>query len=167
MWQKHLSQQQYVPGFNDVRQTEVHMAEPLVPKPSARGVEMVTEKLKRHKQSGIDQIPTELIKAGASTFRSEIYKLINYIQNKKELPEGWKESIIAPIYKKGDKTLCSNYGGISLLPNTYVMLSNILQSNLTPYAEESFGDHHCGFRHNRSTTDHIFCIRQILVEYWE
>ena len=24
------------------------------------------------------------------------------------------------------------------------------------------GDHQCGFRRNRSTTDHIFCIRQIL-----
>jgi len=89
-----------------------------VPKPSARGDEMATEKLKRHKPSGIDQIPAELIKAGTRTFRSEFNELINYIWNKKELPEKWKESIIEPIYKKGNKTFCSNYRGISLLSNT-------------------------------------------------
>ena len=35
------------------------------------------------------------------------------------------------------------------------------------YAEEIIGDHRCGFRRNRSTTDHIFCIRQILEKKWE
>jgi len=29
------------------------------------------------------------------------------------------------------------------------------------------GDHQCGFRRNRSTTDHKFCIRQILEKKWE
>ena len=61
----------------------------------------------------------------------------------------------------------SNYKGISLLPTTYKMLSNILLSRLTPYAEKIIGDHQCGFRRSRSTTDHIFCIRQILEKKWE
>jgi len=47
------------------------------------------------------------------------------------------------------------------------MLPNILPSRLTPYAEEILGDRECGFRRNRSTTDHIFCIRQILEKKWE
>ena len=87
--------------------------------------------------------------------------------NKKELPEEWKESIIVPIHKKEDKTDCNNYRGISLLPTTYKIFSNILFSRLIPYAEEVIGDHQCGFRCNRSTTDHIFCIRQILEKKWE
>ena len=53
------------------------------------------------------------------------------------------------------------------MPTTYKRLSNILLSRLTPYAEEIIGDHQCGFRRNRSTTDHIFCIRQILEKKWE
>jgi len=57
------------------------------------------------------------------------------------LPEEWKESIIIPVYKTGDKPDCSNYGGISLLPATYKILSNTLLSRLTPYAEEIIGDH--------------------------
>ncbi|MDR0288736.1 MAG: hypothetical protein LBH78_01620, partial [Rickettsiales bacterium] len=38
---------------------------------------------------------------------------------------------------------------------------------LIPYAEEIIGDHQGGFRRNRSTTDHIFCIRQTLEKKWE
>jgi len=56
---------------------------------------------------------------------------------------------------------------MSLLPTTYKILSNILLSRLTPYAEEITGDHQCGFRCNRSTSDHIFCICQILEKKWE
>jgi len=122
----------------------------------------VCEKLKSHKSRGIDQIPAELIKAGSRTIRGAIHKLIIAIWKKEELPEEWKESVIVPIHKKGDKTECNNYRGISLLPTTYKILSNILLSRLIPYAEEIMGDHQCGFRRNRSTTDHIFCIRQIL-----
>jgi hypothetical protein len=36
------------------------------------------------------------------------------------------------------------------------------KNNLLGDAENNIGDHHCGFRRNRSTTDRIFCIRQIL-----
>jgi hypothetical protein len=50
---------------------------------------------------------------------------------------------------------------------TYTILSNILLSRLIPYAEKIIEDHQCGFRRNRSTTDHIFCIRQILEKNWE
>ena len=69
-------------------------------------VEVAIERLKRHNSPGFYQIPLELIKAGGRTIRSEIHKLINSIWNREELPEEWKESIIVPIYKKGDKTDC-------------------------------------------------------------
>jgi retron-type reverse transcriptase len=88
------------------------------------------------------------------------------IWNKEEVPHQWKESIV-PIHKKGGKTKCSNYRGISLLPASYKMLSNIFLSRLSPYADEIIGDHQCGFRRNRSTTDQIFYSRQILEKKWE
>jgi len=43
---------------------------------SAFDVEMVIEKLKRHKSSGIDQIPAELITATSNKIRSEILNLL-------------------------------------------------------------------------------------------
>ena len=146
---------------------EIHTAEPLVPEPSASEVELATEELKSQESPGIDQIPAELIKAGGRTIYSEIHKLTISIWNKKELPEEWTESIIVTICKKGDKTDCSNYSSISLLPTTYKILSNILLSRLTPYAENIIVDLQCGFRCNRSTTDHTFYICQILEKTWE
>jgi hypothetical protein len=84
------------------------------------------------------------------------------------LPQQRKESIIVPIYKKGDKTDCNNYRGISLLSTAYKILSNILLARLTPYVNEIIGeDHQCGFRRSSSTMEQIFYIRQILEKKWE
>jgi len=93
---------------------------------------LTIEKLKNYKSLGIDQIPSEFIKAGGRTICCEIHKLIIYIWNKEELPVEWKESIIVPIYKKRVKTGCNNYRGISLLPTKYKFLSNCLLSRLIP-----------------------------------
>jgi hypothetical protein len=102
-WRNNFSQLLNIHGANVVRQTEVHTAEPLVPEPSAFEIEMAIEKLKRQKSPGVDQIPAELIKAGGRIIRSEIHKFIISTWNKEELSEEWKESVILPIYEKGDK----------------------------------------------------------------
>jgi hypothetical protein len=104
-----------VNGVYNVRQTEIYGAEPLVPEPSAFEVDINVESLQRHKSPGTDRIATEFIKAVGKKIRNIIHKRINSMSNKEELPEEWKESIIVPIYKNGDKTNCSNYRGISLL----------------------------------------------------
>ena len=82
--------------------------------PSASEVELAIDNLKSDQSPGIDQIPAELIKAGGRTICLEIHKLITSIWKKEKLPEEWKEAIIVPFHKKGDKTDCNNYRGISL-----------------------------------------------------
>ena len=77
-------------------------------------------KLKSHKSPGIDQIPAELIKAGGRTICLKIHKLITSIWEKEKLPEEWKESIIIPIHKKGDKTDCNNYRGVMRIGNAHL-----------------------------------------------
>jgi hypothetical protein len=114
----------------------MHTAESLLPKPSSFKVEITTEKLKIHKSPSTDEILAEMVQAGGNTVHSEIHKLINSIYNKEELPRQWKESIIVPIYRKGDKPNCSNYRGTSLLPTPHNSLSNILFSKLTPYIDK-------------------------------
>ena len=73
-WRNYFSQLLNVDGVHDVRQTETHTAEPLVPKPSGLEYELAIEKLKSHKSPGTDQIPAKLIKAGGRTICFEIHK---------------------------------------------------------------------------------------------
>jgi hypothetical protein len=166
-WKNIINQMLNVYGVHDVRQMDIHTAEPLVPEPSLVEVKIAIRKLKSYKFPGTDQIPAELIKAGGDTLHSEVNKLTCSIWNKKELPQQWKESIIIPIYKMGDKTDRNNFRGISLLSTAYRILSNILLARLTPYVSEIIGNYQCGFRRNRSTMDQIFYIRQILEKKWK
>jgi hypothetical protein len=86
--------------------------------------------LKKYRSPCSDQVPAELIQAGSETLVSVIHKLINSVWNKEELPDQWKESIIVPVQKKGDKTDCNNYHGISLLSVSCTILSNILSRDI-------------------------------------
>ena len=105
-WRSHFSQLLNVHGVNNVRQTEIHTAEQLMPELSAFEVEWAIEKLKSHKSPGIDQIPAELIKAGVEQFAMRSINLLFLFGIRRNCLR--KESIIVPIYKKGDKTNCSN-----------------------------------------------------------
>ena len=75
-WRNYFSQLFIVHGVKDVRQAEIHTAEPLVPEPSAGEVELAIDKLKRHKSPGIDEIPAELIKAGVEKFAWRFINLL-------------------------------------------------------------------------------------------
>jgi hypothetical protein len=77
------------------------------------------------------------------------------------MPEAWKESVILPIHKKGDKTDCSNYGSIPLLATTYKILSNVLLSRLTPYVEEILGIISMDF----DATSQLLIIHTAFVKY--
>ena len=101
-----------VHGVNDVRQTEIHTAEPLVPVLSASEVEMAIKK-----SPSIDQTRAERIKARGMAIHYEIHKLINGIWKEEELPEQWKEVIMVPTY---------NYKSISPFSTTHKNVSNIM-----------------------------------------
>jgi hypothetical protein len=149
---------------SDVRQIQIHTAELLIPDSSHFEAEIVIVKLKRYKSPGSDQIQAELIQAGGEILRSKIYKLINCIWSKEKLPDQWNEIIIVSVHKKGDKTECSDYRVMLMLSTSYTNLSSILHSMLSPYIDEIIGDHQSGFRRNRSTTDQIFRVPQLLGE---
>jgi hypothetical protein len=68
---------------SDIKQTEIHAAESLVPETSPSEAEIAIAKLKTYKSPGSDQIPAELIQTGDETSWPEIHKFVNSIWNKK------------------------------------------------------------------------------------
>jgi hypothetical protein len=89
----YFSQLLNVHDVSDVRQIEVHTAEPLVPGPSHLEVEISIAKLKKYKSPGSDHILAELYQAGGETLVSVSHKLITSMWNKEEMPDQWKEFI--------------------------------------------------------------------------
>jgi hypothetical protein len=79
IWKNNFSPLLNVHRFSDVRQTEIHTPELLVPDPISFEVEIAIATLKRYKSPGSDQIPAELILAGGETLWSEIHNHINSI----------------------------------------------------------------------------------------
>ena len=75
-WRNYFSQLLDLHGVNDIKHTDIHTAEPIVPDSSAYDFELAIGKLKSHRPPGIDQIRAELIKAGCRKIRLEIHKLI-------------------------------------------------------------------------------------------
>jgi hypothetical protein len=104
-WKNFFNQMLNAHGVHDVKQMDIHMAEPSVPEPNLVDVETAIQKLRNYKSPGTDQILAKMIKAGGETLCSEIHRLICSIWNKEELPQQWKLFVIVPIHKKGDKTV--------------------------------------------------------------
>ena len=67
-----------VRGFSDVRQTEIHTAEPLVPEPSAFEVELAIEKLKKTQITRYSSNPSRFDYSGGGgwTIRSDIHDIL-------------------------------------------------------------------------------------------
>ena len=93
---------------------------------------------------------------------SRLHQLITNAWEVGSVPQAWKGASIITIYKKGDRTDCGNYRGISLLSiagNIFArILLNRLSTHITP---EVVPETQCGFRCNRSTVDMIFRFRQL------
>jgi hypothetical protein len=87
-WRNYFTQLLSKYGVNDVRQTEIHVTDALVPEPSASEFEMVIEKLKRHKLPCTDLIQAEMIKEGARTIHFEIHKIILFGKRRNCLKNG-------------------------------------------------------------------------------
>jgi len=144
-----------------------YTAQPLLEEPNREEVEDLIGILKNNKAPGEDNINSELIKIGTQQLVTKMQGLLKEIWNTNRIPEDWKTAIISPTFKKGDPMDTSNYRGIALLDSCYKILSQALLRRLEEYSRDIIGDYQSGFLRGKSTSDHIFTIRQIMETFFE
>jgi len=97
-WRNCFSQLMNVQGFNDIKQKEIHTAEPIVLESSVFKFELVIVELKSHKSSGVDQIQPEFVTGGLEQFVTiSINLLFLFGIRRKCLRSGRKRSLYLSI----------------------------------------------------------------------
>uniref|UniRef100_T1GK97 Reverse transcriptase domain-containing protein n=1 Tax=Megaselia scalaris TaxID=36166 RepID=T1GK97_MEGSC len=101
---------------------------------------------------GSDGILAEMLKSGGDIPAEHIHEIITDIWRTDILPADWNESIVFPIFKKGDSKECKNYWGISILNTAYKILSRTLCERLKPYITTINGPYQCDFMPGKEMT---------------
>jgi hypothetical protein len=116
------------------------------------------------KASGIDNILSEMLKAGNDAIIDFLVDLFNCVFEKGVYPTGWSKAIIIPLYKKGNPDMPDNYRGISLISVICKCYTSILNNRLYKWLEdnEKLVENQAGFRKDYSTTDNIFTLYAVV-----
>jgi hypothetical protein len=128
--------------------------------PSHLEDEIAIAKLKKYKSPGSDQIPAELIQAGGKILLSAVHKLINSVGIRNNCLISGKSLLLYQFITRVTKLtviIIVGYHCYQLHTKSYRISYSqgqvCTQMKLLGITSD---------RHNRSTTDQIFCIRQIL-----
>ncbi|XP_076044754.1 uncharacterized protein LOC143027359 [Oratosquilla oratoria] len=104
--------------------------------------------LKNNKAAGPDGIPAEILKQGGRAITDCLHNIFQKVWTSNRCPQQWKDANIISIFKKkGDRVVCGNSRGVSLLATSGKMLTSILFFRLLNHiAEEVLPESQSGFR---------------------
>nr|VZI50622.1 unnamed protein product [Spirometra erinaceieuropaei] len=120
----------------------------------------------------LPQSPQETIRAvqklssgktpGSDALTAEVYKHGGDVASRRS-PQDFKDATIVYLYKrKGNRQVCDNHRGISLLNIAGKIFARILLNRLNNHLHQGLlPESQCGFRRHRGTTDMIFAARQL------
>jgi len=101
---------------------------------------------------------------GGSTLLDQLHKLFCAIWEQESVPYDFKDALVVHIYKrKGDRAVCDNHRGISLLSIAGKVLARALLNRLNEHVNwiNVIPESQCRFRSGRGTMDMIFTARQV------
>ena len=148
-------------GINDsIYENEEEQNEILNGQITKEEVLLAIRKIKNKKSAGPDGIIGELIKYAGSLTVNFLLRFFNALFDRGLYPEIWSESVIIPLYKKGDVNNAENYRGISLCNVTSKLYSTVINNRLQKWVELNniTGEYQAGFKKGYSITDHLFTL---------
>ena len=116
---------------------------------------------KNHK-AGTDHLSVEILKYTSSKLlKPMIFQLILRIWENTQIPDSFLQLIMCSIFKKGDKRICENQRGITLMSHLCKIFTLMLTKRANGYCENIniLPESQCAFRSNRSTVDMIFTAK--------
>ncbi|GAA6064832.1 receptor-type tyrosine-protein phosphatase F-like, partial [Tachysurus ichikawai] len=131
--------------------------------PQAEVTEVV-EKLLSGKAPGVDEIRPEYLKSLDVVGLSWLTRLYNIAWRLGTVPLDWQTGVVVPLFKKGDRRMCSNYRGITLLSLPGKVYARVLERRIV---EPRIQEEQCGFRPGRGTLDHLYTLTRLLEGSWE
>uniref|UniRef100_A0A3B4FLA9 Reverse transcriptase domain-containing protein n=1 Tax=Pundamilia nyererei TaxID=303518 RepID=A0A3B4FLA9_9CICH len=130
----------------------------------------VTEAVKQllgGRAPGVDEVCPEFLKALDVVGLSWLTRLYNVAWRSGAVPLDWQTGVVVPIFKKGDRRVCSNYRGITLLSLPGKVYARVLERRVRPLVKPRIQEEQCGFRPGRGTLDQLFILSRILEGAWE
>ncbi|KAK3524458.1 hypothetical protein QTP70_029309 [Hemibagrus guttatus] len=127
----------------------------------------VVQQLLGDKALGVDEIRPEYLKSLDVVGLSWLTRLCNIAWRSGTVPLDWATGVVVPLFKKGDRRVCSNYRGITLLSLPGKVYSRILERRVRPLVEPRIQEEQCGFRPSRGTLNQLYTLHRVLEGSWE
>ena len=97
---------------------------------SSRGeIKTSVSQMNNNKEPGMDGITAEILKNAGEKMIDLLEQVIQSVWES-EVPQDWRDAIHVSLYKKGSKSDCSNFRGISLLSIVGKLFSRIILNRL-------------------------------------
>ena len=93
--------------------------------------------LKCNKSSGSDNILNEHFLEARDILYSHLTELFNLVLDSGHFPESWSDSIMIPLFKKGDRTDVKNFRGITLVSCLSKLFTSVLNSRIMKWCDEN------------------------------
>ncbi|KAK3556337.1 hypothetical protein QTP70_007103 [Hemibagrus guttatus] len=127
----------------------------------------VVQQLLGGKAPGVDEIRPEYLKSLDVVGLSWLTRLCNIAWRSGTVPLDWATGVVVPLFKKGDRRVCSNYRGITLLSLPGKVYSRVLERRVRPLVKPWIQEEQCGFRPSRGTLDQLYTLHRVLEGSWE
>ena len=124
-------------------------------------------RLKIGKSAGVDEIRAEYVKCSGVNGVKWLHRIFNLAWKSGSVPGDWRNAIIAPLHKKGNRKDCGNYRGISLLSIVGKLYASIIEKRVRGMIDDVLDENQCGFRPMRGCQDQIFVLRQTIEKFYE
>ena len=126
----------------------------------ATGVEKQLRQLNPSKASGPDEIPPRLLKLVAHEIAPALSFVFQQSYESGVVPAQWKQALVSPVHKSGDKSDPTNYRPISLTCICGKVMEHIMLSHISKHlaVHNILADSQHGFRQGLSTTTQLTSV---------